>query len=342
MRRKIACFSAALALSLPYLVSVYSACPPTWEVTADDNRPDCPTPSREKTWQINWNDGTTSTKTNFASGRCSSGFFTTTVCAPVMNEPTSFPVVIKGVQSQDWAQTSYDRKYDGGCVNDGNARTVRTTHSCAIADGGGPVGCESYGYCGDGQAWNCTTGQCEAVSPVIIDILGDGITMTDGAGGAAFDHNGDGASEVFSWTSASSDDAFLALDRNGNGTVDNGGELFGNFTPQATSAAPNGFLALAEFDKAATGGNADGAIDAKDGVFPSLRLWQDANHNGISEPGELHGLPALGVARLELDYKESRKVDRYGNQFRYRAKVRDARGARVGRWAWDVFLSAAH
>ncbi|HKS29095.1 MAG TPA: hypothetical protein VJS44_14805 [Pyrinomonadaceae bacterium] len=58
----------------------------------------------------------------------------------------------------------------------------------------------------------------------------------------------------------------------------------------------------------------------------------------MSEAGELHTLPELGVASLELDYRESKRVDSYGNQFRYRAKVWDEKGERAGRWAWDVFL----
>ena len=191
-------------------------------------------------------------------------------------------------------------------------------------------------YCNEGSG-NCWT-------PILLDIEGNGFDLTDATNGINFDDGG-GIVIRTAWTTANTDDAWLVLDRNGNGTIDSATELFGSAAPQPPpprGEIKNGFFALAEYDKPENGGNCDGKVTSLDAIFSSLRLWQDANHNGVSEPQELHPLVALGVAMIELDYRESRRRDQHGNLFRYRAKVRDTHGAQIGRWAWDVFLVTAH
>jgi hypothetical protein len=175
------------------------------------------------------------------------------------------------------------------------------------------------------------------MSPIVVDVDGNGFSLSNAANGVVFNMLNDGVPLQLAWTAKGSTNAFIVLDRNGNGTIDIGAELFGDLTPQPTVDSPNGFLALAEYDKPGNGGNGDGKITASDAIFSQLKLWQDSNHNGVSEASELRPLTGV-IEGIDLNYKETKRTDATGNQFRYRAKVYGPGGHQNGRWAWDVFL----
>jgi hypothetical protein len=200
------------------------------------------------------------------------------------------------------------------------------------------IECVQNSDCQDKPGEICTANKCHGGTPVIIDVNGDGFSLTDMEHGVNFDFYGDGKKIRIAWTARGSDDAWLVLDRDGDGVIDSAKEMFGDITAQPPSDTPNGFLALAVFDQPPNGGNGDGVIDSRDAVFSRLRLWQDKNHDGISQQSELFKLPDLGLASIDLHYQESNWVDRYGNEFRYRSKVDDAKHSNIGRWAYDVFL----
>ena len=132
--------------------------------------------------------------------------------------------------------------------------------------------------------------------PLILDLDGDGYNVETKENGTNFDLDKNGFAEKINWTKK---DGFLCLDLNGNGTIDNGGELFGDKTLLADgTTAKNGFEALAQYD-----GNGDGIIDEKDEIFGSLRIWVDADGNGISGEGEMKTLAELGITSINLGYE---------------------------------------
>jgi hypothetical protein len=132
------------------------------------------------------------------------------------------------------------------------------------------------------------------VDPLILDLDGDGLEISPLSKGVLFDANGDTIKTGTAW--AASDDGMLVWDRNGNGLIDSGTELFGDETVLANGQkAANGFAALAELDS-----NADGKFDLNDAQYASLRIWRDMNQDGISQADELQTLADSGVKSISL------------------------------------------
>jgi len=144
-------------------------------------------------------------------------------------------------------------------------------------------------------------------SPIILDLDGDGVETIGYKGGTYFDHDGNGFAEETGW--AGSDDGFLVLDRNGDGIINSGRELFGDNTfLKNGQKAPNGFAALAEFDD-----NRDGKIDSSDAIWSHLKVWRDFDGDGYSLADEFYTLDELGIKALNTGYTTVSNPDGKGN-----------------------------
>jgi hypothetical protein len=179
-------------------------------------------------------------------------------------------------------------------------------------------------------------------SPIVIDLDQDGYELCGTGDAVAFDLNADGRAEWTTWTTRGSDDAFLALDKNRNGKIDGGAELFGDAVPLANGTLPvSGFDVLAEFDDAAHGGNGDAHIDSEDAVWSDLLLWIDANHDGDSNITEIRRLSSA-VMSIDTRYTYSGRRDRHGNLLRFKAKalVIGRRGGLRMTSVYDVFFQS--
>jgi hypothetical protein len=186
--------------------------------------------------------------------------------------------------------------------------------ACGSECGGDPE-CEEC-ECGGGD-WLWWDGVYSCESPILINMSSNTAQyhLTSANDGVMFDMNGDGVRQPISWTAAGTLTAFLAMDRNGNGQIDDGTELFGNHTRKRDGTrARNGFEALADLDDTA---HKDLAITTTDSIYPRLLLWTDSNHNGVSEPSELSSLADAGIIRIDTTYVTRRRRDQFGNKYRY-------------------------
>jgi len=150
--------------------------------------------------------------------------------------------------------------------------------------------------------------------PITLDLDGDGVELTPYHEGAYFDIEGRGVPVHTAFVTGG--DAFLAIDRNGNDTIDSGAELFGD-----QNGAVNGFEELRTLDS-----NRDGRIDAQDEAYTSLLLFKD-NGNGVTEEGELVSLAQAGIREISLAYEQVDLEASGGNRIAQIAYYRNSDGS---------------
>jgi hypothetical protein len=208
--------------------------------------------------------------------------------------------------------------------------------ACGSECGGDPD-CEEC-ECGGGD-WLWWDGIYSCESPILINMSSNAAQyhLTSADDGVMFDMNGNGVKQRISWTAAESLVGLLALDRNGNGRIDDGTELFGNHTRKRDGTrAKHGFEALADLDDP---GSTDQAITTTDSIYQRLMLWTDRNHNGISEPSELSSLSDVGILKIDTTYVVRRRRDKFGNRYRYEGSALILDGGKLReRRVFDVFF----
>lgn len=173
-------------------------------------------------------------------------------------------------------------------------------------------------------------------SPIVISVHGDRYQLSGIEDPVLFDIDANGTLDTLGWTARGAPLSFLGLDRNNNGKIDDGSELFGNHTPLAGGTiAANGFDALAPYDM-----NHDGIIDARDPVWQLLLLWTDLNHDGVSQAEELMAIGGSDVSRIDIGYHWTGRRDSSGNMFRYESNVWLARDGKhpTPRPVYDIFF----
>lgn len=225
-----------------------------------------------------------------------------------------------------WGCSSNAQCCGGNCY----ANTYACGVSCSQYCGGDPV-CT----CQCERGWWDPYGDCTA-SPILINVTNNGSDhLTSAIDGVLFDISATGTAEWVAWTSADSQVGFLVWDRNQNGVIDNGSELFGTATRlRDGKVAANGFEALREWDS-----NGDYRIDSSDPIYGKLRLWFDFNHNGYSESDELFSLQSIGITTIHTEYRETPRRDQYGNRYRYEGTaVMLLHKEQVLRRIFDVFF----
>lgn len=179
------------------------------------------------------------------------------------------------------------------------------------------------------------SGKYHKYDPLALDLDGDGIEIrASSPSGGLFDHDADGIRTAGGWLSG--DDGWLVYDRNSNGRIDSGRELFGDNTLLNNGTlAQHGYAALAELDT-----NADGIINELDAEFSKLQVWQDLNQDGLSQDHELFTLQTLGIESLNLNHSETIQDLGNGNRLTHLGHYTQTDGSK-GKMG-DIDLSADH